>query len=69
MKQTKQHISTFSAPPVIEIKSDGTVLKFISKQKDLYTYRYIKASPKCGKLNTDLLITEENLIKLVKNNS
>ncbi len=55
----------FSPPPQILIKSDGNELKFESKSRDVYTYRYTKSNHKLG---LALVITEEHLIKLLKNN-
>ncbi len=65
MKITRQPTGQFSPPAQITIKSDGNELIFKSKSKDMYTYLYIKSKQKLG---TTLTISEEHLIKLLKNN-
>ena len=54
-------------PPVtIILKSDDNVLEFVGKSGVLYCYKYIKSETK--KL-TILKLTEEELNKLILNNS
>lgn len=52
-------------PNEIIIKSDGNVLSFVGKNKDVYTYKYKKS---ISKKNITLALSENDLVKLVENN-
>ncbi len=53
-------------PQTITIKSDGNVLELSKANKDgTYTYTYKKS---ISKKNQSLTLTEEQLIKLIKQN-
>lgn len=60
--------SKFSPPLVIEFPTDGTVVEFQSVSKDRYIYKYTKASPRSNKLGSLLVLTQEQIIKIVKTN-
>lgn len=58
-------LPTFKAPLTFKIYSDGSILEFVAKSKDMYIYKYIKEEGLPDKIGKQLPITEDNLIKLL----